>query len=266
LDNGIFVGENASPEHFTDKLLRTSLDVAENIIKNGGTVRVSEEAVERICRAHGAVHVEVFSIPSVIIASVRMGNGEYSMQTRRIYGCNNDFTKLDKLNSISRDLCSRKITLDEAQALISQTKNKPSFSKPARLISSMVISGAFAIFFGGTILDGIAASILGLLIAFLSMVYLKNMNTIARSLVLSAVAGILAIVFARIGFGNNYDKIIIGTIMLVVPGLSFGNSLRDLLYGDTLSGILQLIQSILLATVIAFGYTFALLTVGSLVL
>ena len=254
--------ENYDGEKFSDKLLRTALDIAENLLRSGGTVHRAEETVERICKAHGAIHVEVFSITSLIIASIRMKNGEYVMQTRRIYGCGNDFTKLDRLNNVSRQLCEGSITLDEAQERILEAKSVGSYPWYVTLISAMLVSGAFAMFFGGTFLDAVAASALGLIIKIIARYAPKALNSMASNLVLALIAGSLAIIFTHFGFGDNYDKIIIGTIMLVIPGLSFGTSIRDLLCGDTLSGILQLIQSILLATIIAFGYTIALFCFG----
>ena len=46
--------------------------------------------------------------------------------------------------------------------------------------------------------------------------------------------------------------------MLEIPGLSFGNSLRDMLSGDTLAGAMRFIQTILQALMIALGYMAAL--------
>lgn len=252
-----------SEERFSEKLLRTSLDLAENMLRCGGTVHRAEETVERVCKSHGATHVEVFSITSVIIASIRMDNGDYAMQTRRIYGYKNNFTRLDMLNAVSRDICSKKITLDDAQQLIKEAKNAGSYPLAVILAASMLISGSFAMFFGGTVYDAAASAVLGLIIAFISRLAPKTFNQMASNLILSLIAGFLAIIFSRIGFGDNYDKIMIGTIMMLIPGLAFGTSIRDLLCGDTLSGILQLIQSLLLAAIIAFGYTIAIICLGA---
>ena len=50
----------------------------------------------------------------------------------------------------------------------------------------------------------------------------------------------------------------IGTIMLLIPGMSFGTSLRDMLGGDIMAGMLQFLAAILLAAIIAFGYVIAI--------
>ncbi|MBO5433964.1 MAG: threonine/serine exporter family protein, partial [Clostridia bacterium] len=53
--------------------------------------------------------------------------------------------------------------------------------------------------------------------------------------------------------------------MLMIPGLAFGNAVRDLLFGDTVSGIMQLVQAVLTAVMIAFGYIVAILFFGGVV-
>ena len=64
------------------------------------------------------------------------------------------------------------------------------------------------------------------------------------------------------GIGQNIDMVMIGTIMLLIPGLAFGNAVRDLLFGDTVSGIIQLVQAVLTAVMVAFGYIVAIMLMG----
>ena len=42
--------------------------------------------------------------------------------------------------------------------------------------------------------------------------------------------------------------------MTLIPGVGFTNALRDLFAGDSITGILRLIEALLLAFVIACGY------------
>ena len=50
--------------------------------------------------------------------------------------------------------------------------------------------------------------------------------------------------------------------MILVPGISFGTAMRDLLCGDLASGSLKTLQSVLQALMIAFGYVLAVGIVG----
>ena len=81
-------------DDFTEYLLCLALDVGEGMLKNGAEVARVEDTIERICQAYGAVHVEVFTIISMINAAVRMPDGSYSSQLRRVKQTS---TNLDKL-------------------------------------------------------------------------------------------------------------------------------------------------------------------------
>ena len=58
--------------------------------------------------------------------------------------------------------------------------------------------------------------------------------------------------------GLNQDKIIIGDIMLLIPGIALTNSIKDMLVGDTLSGVLRLIEALLWAGALACGFMAAI--------
>ena len=47
--------------------------------------------------------------------------------------------------------------------------------------------------------------------------------------------------------------VIIGALMLLVPGLLITNSMRDIIYGDTSSGVSRIVQVLLSAFAIALG-------------
>lgn len=63
----------------------------------------------------------------------------------------------------------------------------------------------------------------------------------------------------KFGIGHNIDKIMIGEIMLVIPGIAMTNAIRDLLMGDTGSGMLRFINAVIIAGIIAAGFATALL-------
>ena len=67
----------------------------------------------------------------------------------------------------------------------------------------------------------------------------------------------LAAVFVLL-FGGNYNPIVIGALMPLVPGLSITNSVRDLIRGDLVSGGAILTESLLLATALAVGVSIGL--------
>ena len=106
-------GKEIYKKDFAAYLLCLALDVGEGMLKNGGDVNRVEDTIERICRAYGAEHVEVFTIISVINAAVRMPDGSYSSQLRRVKSTSNNLGKLERLNALSREICREKPSLDD---------------------------------------------------------------------------------------------------------------------------------------------------------
>jgi len=55
------------------------------------------------------------------------------------------------------------------------------------------------------------------------------------------------------GICHNAGMVIIGALMILVPGLLFTNAMRDIIYGDTTSGVNRIVQVFLIAVALALG-------------
>lgn len=250
-------------DDFTDYLLCLALDVGEGMLKNGGEVARVEQTIELICRAYGAVHVEVFSIISVINAAIRMPDGSYSSQMRRVRSTSNDLYKLELYNEISRSICREKPSLEEFDARIRQAKHKRAYPAWVSIPASAVVAGAFAVFFGGGVIECCAALVIGAVIALIDLWTAGHLNDLAKIVISSFAAGILSSLASILITGAQSSEIMTGAIMLLVPGVAFGTALRDLLCGDLIAGGLKTVQAILAALMIAFGYVLSMAALGA---
>ena len=68
----------------------------------------------------------------------------------------------------------------------------------------------------------------------------------------------------RLGAQFHADKVLIGIIMLLIPGIMLTNSIRDILLGDIISGSLRLVEAILMAAVLALGMMAAIWMMGGI--
>ena len=249
-------------ESTAEAILRRALDVGSGMLKNGGEVSRVENTVARICRAWGAEHVEVFSIISVIHASVHMPDGTRSTQMRRILATGTDMYKLEQLNELSRDICEHKLELDEVDLRIGEIKRSRAYSRAVGVAASSVAAGAFAVFFGGGVWEAVTALLIGALLGGIEILATGRVNELAKTLLSAFVAGLFSSLAALLIGGANSGIIMIGTIMLLVPGVAFGTALRDLLCGDLLAGGLKTVQAVLAALMIAFGYLLSMAVMG----
>ena len=239
-------------------ILAIALDVGAETLRMGGEIHRVEDTVTRICRAYGAEAVEVFAITSLITAEVRMPDGSYATRNRRVPVTYNHLARLEALNALSRTICKQPISAAEVNLRLDAIRCYRPVPEWLCYIGGTMATGGFAVFFGGTIWDGLAAAVIAFFLTLFARLRPLQINSMVKSLISSFAAGVLSVLCVTIGFGNNVDKIIIGTIMLEIPGLSFGNALRDLLCGDTLAGTMRFIQAILQALMIALGYMAAL--------
>ncbi len=249
-----------------DYILCKALDIGENLLKCGGEPHRIEDTVTRICSAYGAVHTDVFALPSLVMAGVRMADGTTASQVRRVYKTANNMYRLDKINNLSRGICNGQVALDDIDKEIDAITNSKPFNRFFALFGGMLAAGGFAVFFGGNIYDGLAAAIAGLLVSALNLHKIKFGSHMLYTIVVSFIGALAGLTVHKLGLGDNLDMIMIGTIMLVIPGLSFGNAVRDLLFGDTVSGIIQLVQAIITAVMVAFGFITAIMVFGGITL
>ena len=263
LSNNTNALNNINTDLYTaEYILGKALDIGENLLRCGGEPHRIEDTVIRICEAYGAHCTDVFALPSLVIAGVKLNDGTTSSQVRRVYKTSNNMYRLDALNNLSRDVCCGKISLEYIDKIIDKTMTSKPFNRYLVLLGGVLAAGGFAVFFGGTLTDGLAAAIAGLVVSALNLHKLKFGNQMLYTVAVSFIGALTGLLVHRIGIGENIDMIMIGTIMLVIPGLAFGNAVRDLLFGDTVSGLIQFVQAIMTAVMVAFGFIVAIMVFG----
>ena len=65
--------------------------------------------------------------------------------------------------------------------------------------------------------------------------------------------GFLGCILVRVGIGVHLDKILIGCIMLTIPGIPITYAMRDMLLGESITGLFRFVESLLIAASIAIG-------------
>ncbi len=253
--------QTKNKETYADDVLRLALDVGEGMLKNGGEVSRVEDTIERICHAYGAVHVEVFCIISLINASVRMEDDTYSSQIRRVKSTGMNFSLLEELNGLSREVCRDVPSLEYFDGKLHELKNKKYGSHALSMFAWMLAAASFAVFFGGGFWECLWAAIAGVAMFCIDTYAPRRVSTIAKNVMSAFVAALLAAVSEFI-HGGEGSVIIMGSLMLLVPGVAIGTAMRDILCGELLAGMLKLLQACLAALMLAFGYILAATLMG----
>lgn len=241
-----------------EKILTFALDLGKTMLEDGGEVHRVEDTIERICRAYGAQNVEVFSIVSLVTATVSDEDGNHHSQSRRVYSASNNMDRLERLNALSRKICSTLPSPGALSSLLREVVEAKRLSVWWKLPGAFCAAGGFAVFFGGGWLDGLMSALIGTFITWLGIIASNRLSQAGLIAVHSFLSGFITLVFKHIGLVSEPDKVMIGTVMLLIPGIAFGNALREMLKGDTATGILRLSQALILAGIIAVGFALSL--------
>jgi uncharacterized membrane protein YjjP (DUF1212 family) len=249
------------------KLLQAILDIAEEMLACGAEVARVEDSIERMCSAYGCTRINAFIITSNIQVTFVSPDDEIITQIRRLVRNNVNLDRLDYLNDLSRYICSNRPSLEELTKKYDDVMNRRQPSPWFEYFGAMIVASSFALFFGGSVFDGVFAAIVGAVINFVKKRLSKyEKNDLALVFITSMVAGFVSLIPSILSIGVNTDTIMIGGIMLLIPGIALTNSIRDMLTGDIGSGLLRFADALLMALVIACGFALPLLFLGGVFL
>ena len=231
------------------------MDIGEQMLLCGAEVHRVEDSMERMCKALGAERIDVFRITSSMVVTISMGNGEQYTQTRRINGGSTDMERLHRLNALSRRICSQAMTEEEMKEAYLECVEVTSYPLWLICLSYAIIAGAFTAFFGGTVRDIALSPLIGIII---SMITYFSERVDANKIFVKFICSFLVTAFAFLSYKMkwiaNVDMVIIGNIMVLIPGIGLTNAIRDLFVGDSIAGLLRTVEAILLALAIGAGY------------
>ena len=237
------------------QILTRVMDIGEQMLIFGAEVRRVEESIVRMAHALGAKRIEIFIITTSMVATIYDDEDNSWSQTRRINSIETDFEKIHRLNALSRRVCDEKLTPDEMKEGLAKALDAKAYPFWLECLAYSVIAGAFTVFFGGGLTEGLVSLLVGALTRFVILFTEKAVpNKVFSKFMSSLVATILAYAAHKAGVIDIVDAVIIGNIMTLIPGIGLTNAFRDLFTGDSISGLLRTIEAILTALAIAAGY------------
>ena len=246
-------------KHEQRLFLECLLEMGDLLLDSGAEISRVEDTLVRMGKAYGAERMNVFVIPSLISISTCFPGNDAITETRRIYSTGStDFYRLEKLNSLSRECSSHPVMLTELRQRLTRVAcgRKPFFMV---LVGSILGAGGFAVFFGGNLWDGLAAAAFGALICLLQRsISRTQLNTAAANVIVSLLIGLGVGMITSLLPSLNMDMILIGDIMLLIPGLTMTNAIRNTLVGNTISGVVRLAETLIWAGSLAGGFMLAL--------
>ena len=232
-----------------------AMEIGEQMLISGAEVHRVEESVKRMCTAFGAERVDVFIITTSMVVTLHTPIGQTLTQTRRIAALKADYEKLHQLNQLSRHICEGTMSNEEISAALKEIAHVKTYPLWLEYLCYAGIAAAFTLFFGGLLAETAVSFLIGGVVRLgMGLTRRAVHNNIFIRFCSAVIATALAFLAVQLTLIPSIDKVIIGNIMTLIPGIGLTNALRDLFAGDSIAGLLRSIEAVLTALAIAAGY------------
>jgi uncharacterized membrane protein YjjP (DUF1212 family) len=238
----------------TREILSLAVEMGDALLRNGAEVYRVEDTVLHILEAYKIEEYDVYVLSNGIFASANEDMADACSMVRHVPLGTTHLGRIAALNQLSREICAHRCTVEEAWDKLNRSAGIPFYGKWSQVFFCGMGCGGFSYLFGGTWLDAAISFVVGIILQLLwGILKDRHLSKFITNILGSAIVTLLALLAFGTGAPVNYDKIIIGSIMPLVPGIALTTSIRDFFNGDYLSGAIHMIDAVLTAFCIAVG-------------
>lgn len=235
-------------------VMEVAMQAGHILLENGAEIFRVEETIDRICRYYGISSGNAFVLSNGIFATTGSEREQYFARVQHIPVSGVHLNRVAAVNQLSREIEEGKYTIEEVRHCLDLIRTMPGKTKRMQILASGIGSGCFCYLFGGDFTDSAAALLAGLcLYVFVLNVSAPHLSKIMGNIMGGALVTFLCMMMFHMGFGNHLDKMIIGAIIPLIPGVAFTNAIRDIADEDYISGSVRMLDALLVFFCIALG-------------
>lgn len=246
--------ESGQDDH---RVLEAAMTAGHILLENGAEISRVEETMERICGHFGVASGNFFVLSNGIFATGDQESNSEGGQYAKVKHIPVKGAQLDKVvavNQLSREVAEGRYSIGQTEEKLEEIRRMPGKSFPIQILASGVGSACFCYLFGGSLTDSAVAFAAGLLLyVFILLIGSCDISKITKNICGGALVTLICILSYRLGIGDNLSRMIIGSIIPLVPGVAFTNGIRDIADGDYISGAVRLLDAILVFLCVAIG-------------
>ncbi|WP_338471106.1 threonine/serine exporter family protein [Niallia sp. XMNu-256] len=234
------------------KIVEVCMLAGEILLRSGAETARIEDTMNRMASAFGLSDSQSFVQPMGIFFAAHRDD---RVKLIRVVDRSTDLQKVAIVNGISRKISEGQMTVEQALSDLKEiARIDLSYPLWIQIFAAMIVSGSFLIMFRGGWGDFLPAMITGG-IGHSFYIYLHKVIKIKffAEGAASFVIGLLAVTAVWNGWGTEIDKIIIASVMTLVPGLLITNAVRDLMDGHFASALAKGADAFLTALSIGTG-------------
>lgn len=236
------------------EVLNLAVSMGEELLKNGGEIYRVQETVCRVMEAYDVWDYNVFVVTNGIFATVHEEREDAGSMVRYIPLGDINLDKIARINQLSREICQGNCSLKDANKRLNACRQGSGVRDVTLVFACGIESAGFCFLLGGQLIDSLFSFLLGMMLqAFLLMGNRRSVSKFILNILGSAMVTAGSLMLFHLGLDIQSDRIIIGGIIVLMPGVALVTGIRDLFNGDYLSGGIRMMDALLTGICIAAG-------------
>lgn len=238
------------------QVLELALEAGEVLLKNGAEISRVEETIDRICKKFLIENVDAFVLSNGIFMTATSEDHEVFARVRAIPMSGIHLGIITEVNKLSRDITAGNVGIAEAKERLQKIQSMPPIPPSLQIIGSGLGSACFIYLLGADFWECTMTMISGTAV-FAAMLAMKrfHLSKILTNILGGGLITLLGVLYTYCmpQEGLRLSLMISGSIFPLIPGVAFVNAIRDLADSDFISGIVRMLDAILVFVYIAIG-------------
>lgn len=250
--------------HDIEHILHFVTELGRRMLISGANIERVEMTIQTICHAYGLHNVNNQTMTTSIFVGATDQDGIYRDRRVAVPACGIDLERLRKLNSFAYKVKEELPNPANLREMLDAEDNTKVYPIWVTLIAQIIAMIALGRLFGGTWQDLITIGVIssGLFFAMRLMTRIHITKIIANFIAMF-LAGLIALGAFRLGFTQHIFVVLITLAFFLVPGIQMVNAARNLLCGNEMNGIIEMLKIALEILTITAGLAAAFFFLGS---
>ena len=215
------------------------------MIASGANIERVDMSIRRICHAYGLHDVTCFNLTSRINISAKDADKNYAQRQTNVPPQVLNLEKLKKLNNLSYYVRDNTPDVKTLYDLLHDIKTND-FPWWVIMIGFMLAMAGLTRIFGAGPAELLITEINTLILFGLSKLFGKiHIYKILTNFLSMFICTCVAVLFYAIGFVQNFYIVVITNAFFLIPGIPMINCTRNILCGNELNGIIDLLKVLL---------------------
>jgi uncharacterized membrane protein YjjP (DUF1212 family) len=251
---GTASGTSGCDETTADEVVRLAAHAGRIMLENGSETNRVQDTVNTLCLSLGMSDADSFATPTGLMLTATNHEGRSFSNVSRVTARTIDLEKVTRTFELARGIAARGLGVPSVRReldRIAATRNYPDLVK---VLVGAATAACCTLLFGGGYREALVTVPVGALVKLLSMLLGRiRLNEFFINVVGGMLAALLALGAVALGLAGGADRVIIGSIMLLIPGITMVNAIRDTIAGDLVAGISRTLEAFIVAVAIAIG-------------